>query len=169
MIVEEIKKNVFEKVAELLCLANELYKIDLPNVEIGYFNNSTDAGRAYGYRKVTFNETLLIENYDAFMNDTVPHELAHIVVSYIYRGYRKQPRPHGNEWKRVVVQLGGIAQRTHSFSTKNIKTRKQNRYTYKCPCCGKEYDLSATRHNRIMAGQRYFDSCRAPLVFVKSL
>jgi len=90
----------------------------------------------------------------AFMAETVPHEVAHVVVGSCHRG----ARPHGSEW-RAVMHFLGIDQptRCHQFSLPSGSVRRQRRWPYRCACG--EHQLSTTRHRLAQqTDSRY--SCR---------
>lgn len=102
---------------------------------------------------IRYNLALAEHQPDAFLAETVPHEVAH-VVTHLCHG---RVRPHGPEWQRVMRWFG-IAQprRCHDFAA-DTSARRQRRWRYQCACRG--HELTTTRHNRVQRGTRYH--CRA--------
>jgi SprT protein len=90
----------------------------------------------------------------AFLEQTVPHEVAH-VVTWLLHG--ASARPHGREWRAVMAFFDQkTAARCHDFEVPAGHTRRQQRWHYQCDC--REHRLSTTRHRRIQQGQQY--QCR---------
>lgn len=100
---------------------------------------------------IRLNNTLLQEHGAEFVDDTVPHELAHL-VAYAHHGRRI--RPHGAEWAALMGVLGRPATVCHNYAVK--PARQLTRHTYHCVC--QRHELSSIRHARVLKGQRY--QCR---------
>ncbi|MHC5224829.1 SprT family zinc-dependent metalloprotease [Ignatzschineria sp. LJL83] len=107
------------------------------------------AGTAYLQRwEIRLNPILLAENSDAFINEVIPHEYAHLLTFALYG----RVQPHGKEWQAMMIDIMGLpANRTHRFDTKNSETRQYERFTYYCLC--QTHLLTAIRHNRIQANK----------------
>jgi SprT protein len=126
-------------------------------------------GRAAGmYRiqrnrgQIRYNSFLFSKYFDDNLAVTVPHEVAHYITDAVY-GLRNI-RPHGGEWKRLMVQFGADASRTCNYDLSGIPLRRTRRHTYTCGCS--TYQLTSVRHNRVTRGlARYFcRTCRKELV-----
>ncbi len=120
------------------------------------------AGQAYLQQwKLRFNLTLMAENYQDFMLNVVPHELAHLVA---FREFGHRIKPHGREWQGVMEQVLGVpAKTTHQYDVST--TAKQN-YLYRCGCPERIHGLTIRRHNKIAQGIRYLcRSCQQELIF----
>ncbi len=120
------------------------------------------AGQAYLQRwKLRFNLALMAENYQDFMINVVPHELAHLVA---FREFGHQIKPHGREWQAVMEQVLGVpAKTTHQYDV--TKTAKQD-YIYHCGCPERAHGLTIRRHKKIAQGIKYLcRTCRQELVF----
>jgi len=130
----------------------------MPQPEIQFNLQGQSAGQVRFQKKhpplIRFNPELLSENQDAFLAQTVPHEVAHIVARTLF-GARIQP--HGQEWKNVMLQLGAKIQRCHNFDTRNTKARQLRLFDYQCNC--RSHQLTSIRHNRVAQGRRYY--CRS--------
>ena len=108
---------------------------------------------------IRLNPVLLAENAD-FVNQTVPHEVAHVGV--FYRLGRPPRRPHGEEWQRLMRLLGAAPARTHRYDVTNAVTRRLTRYRYACAC--REHWLTSIRHRRTRRGVDYrCRQCGQPL------
>ena len=121
------------------------------NPEIAFDLRGRAAGQAnYQKDKIRFNRDLLEKYTDEFVSQTVPHEFAHLVA---YTKFGRRIRPHGAEWKSVMIALDVKPVRTHSFEV--MPARRLKRFPYKCNCPGLLHELSTIRHNRIQRGRLY--------------
>ena len=138
-------------------LANDIY----PNLYMSYPKIEWDlrggtAGQAwYGIHKVRYNSHLYRNNRKDFIENTIPHEVAHLVAHRLHQGRRIMP--HGYEWKRVMAAFKVPSDRCHSYDVSECK-RRQKRYLYKS-VCGKTFKLSQTLHNKILRGQQRWCLC----------
>ncbi|MCZ2720305.1 SprT family zinc-dependent metalloprotease [Marinomonas sp. 15G1-11] len=123
--------------------------------------NFKQKGRAAGTAHLSKNEIRLNyfmfqQNPDAFLEEVVPHELAHLIAFTLYG---PRIRPHGIEWKLVMIRaLSRIPSRTHNFAT----PKPDQLFDYRCAC--QEHQLTIRRHNKILKGTVYLcKKCREPL------
>jgi SprT protein len=150
----EAKCLVSKKLAELCVKAQTLYGVKIEPA-VSYDQRGLAAGQAnYSENSIRFNRELLEKYAEDFIDQTVPHEFAHLVA---YRVYGSRIKPHGNEWRSIMVALGATPSRTHKYEAS--KTRRLRRYLYKCNCQGKQHELTSIRHNRVRRGAGYL--CRA--------
>ena len=109
------------------------------------------AGKAYpSENRINLNSTLLINNTDDFIEQTVPHEIAHL-INRTLNG--PQVRPHGPEWKAIMRALGLPPLRCHNYAVNQTGTRWRKRTMYFCAC--DFHFVSQIVHNRICRGQIY--------------
>lgn len=103
-------------------------------------------------------------NLDAYRLDpqemlaeTIPHEVSHLVARLLHP--KKSIRPHGDEWKAVMMNCFGIdrARRTHQLALPQAR-RVSKQFLYRCRC-DQEHLLTSIRHNRIRRGTVY--QCRS--------
>lgn len=154
----ETQTRIEQAVRQCIKDAEQWLDVSLPDVDILF--NIKGSAWAYYQRKdqqrsIRFNPYLVRDHLQETISDVVPHETAHFVVdSY----YRKRCRPHGQEWRQVMRHFGiPNPSIRHQKDISQIPVRRQTRHTYRCNC--RDYELTATRHNRIVRGtQRY--SCR---------
>jgi len=123
----------------------------LPNVL--YQQRGTAAGTAWLEKnEIRLNPVLLLENQQPFIDEVVPHELAHILV---WKHFGRVS-PHGKEWKWMMeVVLGVAARRTHQFAVQSVRT---NTFSYHCPC--QQHQLTVRRHNRVLRGETHYRCTR---------
>lgn len=150
-------------------MAESLYGVVL-NPEIRFDLKGRTAGTAQtkvnGQQILRFNlAALYVEGgWDHLYNDTVPHEVAHLVQynNLDWPKSRKANPPHGRYWKGVMNQFGVKADRCHSLPLP--KARQQRKWKYACSC--KTWELSTTRHNKIRRGTSYScPTCKTRLTY----
>ena len=94
---------------------------------------------------IEFNIDAINKDWDEMVNETIPHEVAHI-VDHVYRGKTN----HDRFWAMFCHTLGGNANRTHSIPVE--KARKTMKYRY-VASCGTEVWLTTQMHNKVQIGQ----------------
>lgn len=93
---------------EKLAQANLKLGRNYPEPKLSYTQRGTSAGTAWleSY-EIRLNPVLLLENSEAFIEEVVPHELAHLLV---WKHFGRVA-PHGKEWKWMMesnpVPAGG--------------------------------------------------------------
>lgn len=129
---------------------------------ISYFNNSPTAGRARGKRHLELNEDLLRQDTAEMLEQTLPHELAHLLV---HQTCDYPTKPHGKEWRHFMALLGCAPDVCHRMEQPNLKRKRQSRHVYQCDC--RSHDLTTTRHNKhIVDGQTFIcRSCKGELIY----
>lgn len=183
---QSIKQQVIDKLAAGIELAKAHYNLaTLPMPNISYDLTGRVAGTA-NYRKweVTFNSALLMMNLDSFINRTVPHELAHLIVDRVYpeshrgKGFkmtstgrfkREKRELHGPRFREVMYVLGcDDATRCHTYDTSMVSNRKAT-FTYRCVSCSKEFQLGPKRHASLQRNERaYWCRCRGTIKLVSA-
>ena len=103
--------------------------------------------------RIMINEDACKLDWEYIINQTLPHEVCHIVASYI----NPNDRGHGYTWKNCMRILGLTPNRcmTSKLITRdNLKTRERKvrrDYAYKCDCENYHF-LTSVLHNRILRG-----------------
>jgi SprT protein len=120
---------------------------------------------------IRINMVLLSENLEDYLDQTIPHEVAHALTRSKYERYGRRIQPHGNEWKSVMRALGKRPDRCHSYDVSNSTVRTVKRqYKYACRC--KTFELTIIRHRRAqkaVAQDKSAYKCRAcnsPLKYI---
>ncbi len=135
-----------------LQLARQHFAIEFPEPKIVYQQRGTSAGTAWLQAwEIRLNPVLLLENQHTFIDEVVPHELAHLLV---FRQFG-QVSPHGREWRWMmgsVLQLP--ASRTHQFAVSSVQSKT---FPYQCVC--QQHQLTVRRHNRVLRGESEY-RCR---------
>ncbi|GHB24885.1 hypothetical protein GCM10009038_24970 [Salinicola rhizosphaerae] len=135
---------------------------ELPRPGVWFDLRGRSAGQAHhGRGGLRFNRTLLRENRQAFMDEIVPHEMAHWLVFHLEGGLRA--RPHGREWQTVMRSLYGLKPTTtHRF---DVSRASPMPYVYRCQC-ETRHRFSARRHAQARRGAQYrCRRCRGRLEF----
>ena len=155
----EAENLVSKKLEELRLKAQELYSVNIePSVSFDLGGQS--AGQAnYRTNRIRLNRQLLEKYTTEFVVQTVPHEFAHLVA---HKKFGRRIKPHGHEWRSVMIALGAKPSRTHNFAVS--PTRKLRRYMFQCNCHDKKHELTSIRYNRIRRGVIYYcPACKRPL------
>ncbi|MCB1859970.1 MAG: SprT-like domain-containing protein [Gammaproteobacteria bacterium] len=153
----QLQSHAIQRTVELLELASRSLGFPLPQVAIRFDLRGCSAGMVRsektGILSIRYHPVLLAENGDAFIKQTVPHEVAHVVVACRCRG---RVRPHGPEWRSIMNLFGAEPRRCHDYDLSTTPKRHMSRHAYHCDC--REHRITAILRNRIIAGQRYL--CR---------
>lgn len=176
--VSQDKKNkVDTAIQDCVFMAEKLFGKGITVPEVRYDLVGRSAGQAVYDRfgksphVVRINPVLLNENESYLVNQTVPHEMAHVVVHQFYLARGIKVKGHGNEWKRVMRHFGLEASRCHSLDTTTIRAiRGGTEFHFNCDCVGKVYKLSTNKYRKYVAGVRYqCPQCKVQLKFDKSV
>ncbi|MEJ2764018.1 SprT family zinc-dependent metalloprotease [Photobacterium sp. MCCC 1A19761] len=154
----QFQSQINARVAQCIARANQQLHLDLPLPVVSFRQRGKIAGSARLQSwEVRFNPVLLAENPQAFLDEVVPHEIAHLVTFHRFG----KVRPHGKEWQAVMTEVFGIpARTTHSFDTRSVQGQT---FRYRCHC--QEHQLTVRRHNKIRRQQAIYHcrTCRQPL------
>lgn len=157
-----LKLQVQRQLKQSLALANQFFNKEFTIPTISYALRGQKAGVAYlQQNEIRLNPVLLAENGAEFIQQVVPHELAHLLV---YQQFGRV-QPHGKEWKMMMEQVLGVpAEIYHQFSTANVAKQ----FPYECGC--QTHLLSVRRHNAIQRNQRSYicRKCNQPLHLKRS-
>lgn len=102
---------------------------------------------------IRLNAELLSNNPREMIDETVPHEVAHVAARWFHGDRIK---PHGPEWRWLMHAFGKSATTCHQLPTR--PARRVTYYPYDCGCPTPNY-LSAIRHRRAQRGRRRYQ-CR---------
>lgn len=142
------QQQIINKCKQLFVRAHQLYALDMTKVGIRFDLKGKAAGMAC-YRRggvyyMRFNRDMLTrEAFEHVINDTVPHEIAHIVC------FMKPElgNNHDRGWARVCRELGGSGDRCHD---EDIVYGK-----------GYTYEYVSTNGNTIRVGDKYHREIQA--------
>ncbi|MEC5317514.1 SprT family zinc-dependent metalloprotease [Brenneria populi subsp. brevivirga] len=137
---------------EKLRQANLTLNSDYSEPTVSYQLRGSTAGTAWlQHWEIRLNPVLLQENRQAFIDEVVPHELAHLLV---FARFGKVA-PHGKEWRWMMESvLQTPARRTHRFEVASVQGKT---FPYQCGC--RLHQLTVRRHNRVLRGETEY-RCR---------
>jgi SprT protein len=112
---------------------------------------------------IRYNPWIFAGHFEEHLADTVPHEVAHFIVHEVFG--RRGVKPHGEEWRTLMVAFGANPRATFQLDLEGIPCRRQRTHAYRCDC--QQHEVSTTRHNRILrgAGRYHCRHCEAELVY----
>ena len=156
--MSSIKAQAVQRVQELINLANEKYNLAIPQPDVSF---NVTGYRVAGYARrvgpmyfVNLNAEACEKYPEEMLNETIPHEVAHIVCFF----NPALGKNHDGGWKRVCRALGGTGSRTHSMQLTPAKTIRKWLYR---DSCGTVREVTTTRHNKMRklgAMYRYRDN-----------
>ena len=164
------------KMAQCWAKLMQRYNKVLPSPTLEFTLRGRAAGMHMGRSGIiNLNLCFVAKNGDDMVNQTVPHEVVHAWLTKIghpshvrsyqsvqndayarlagYRTRRSKRSPHGYEFMEVLGFLGCQEKRTHNYDTSDLQLKGQNRWAYKCPSCGKVFNVSTCIHNKMRHGQ----------------
>ena len=132
-----------------LTQANNILNTHYKEPKVSYKPKGSVAGCAFLTRwEIQLNSIMLYENGEKFIDEVVPHELAHLIT---FQNFGRV-KPHGKEWQYVMSEIMKKEPKvTHNFQI------KRNEYVYICNC--QEHYLSPIRHNKIRKNKTSYQ-CR---------
>ena len=143
-------RGVIEAAAILYPSSN----IGLKDIPIVFTNAGQSAGKCAARRimgtiqyNLEFSTRHIEAGWDHCFNDTIPHEVAHI-VDHLNRG----KWDHGPAWQGITVRLGGTGTRCHSIETAPSRNRRPMAKHVYITTTGYEIELSTVRHNKLQRG-----------------
>lgn len=140
------------KLSDLIYKAETGFNIELPFIDVKFNLRGKCAGQAVKRDNEYFiriNSDLLNgEGYDHILNNTLPHELAHIICFYLGIG-----KGHDKVWKDLCIALGGTGKRCHDLMVTPARVTQQ--YVYKATC-GTVVKVGKIQHNRIQNGNKRY-------------
>lgn len=151
-----MKQQILDKVEECFQKAEAHYGKNLNRPRnIIFKRNGVVAGHSnYSRRELMFQLDFAEAYPDDFLNDTVPHEVAHFVDDNVngltFRGSRVSI--HGPSWQFIMKVVYGLdPKRCHNYDSSVTKTRKGELHEYVCKCT--THKVSSIVHNKILKGQ----------------
>lgn len=128
----------------------------IPRVdEVKFERNTNSAGKVRLFKNGTIELVFnldVAEKYGNIFQDTVLHEIAHIIVR---KTYPKAKQNHGKEFRYVCSKIG-CSGTTHADYVIDIKT-KTKKHQYNCQC--QKHYVSTRKHNVIQQNPKLY-SCQ---------
>lgn len=143
----ELQNRVSARIDDLIVIAERELRIVVERPNITYRIRGSSAGYAeYATRTIDLNMIYLRDNADAYIANSVPHELAHLIVQDIHGNV---PFQHGREWQALMQMFDAKVEITHRYDTaKTVKT-----YQWNCGCMS--HQLSYYQHTQARKGKAY--------------
>ena len=143
------KYEILAAAKAMLEKADDTYGVgirDRTSVSVDIKGKNAGEARMYpdGSMTLRFNQRMTVENFSHIHDDTVPHEVAHLVCFANPRLGRK----HDAGWKRVCRELGGTGHRCHDNEVIYAKGKTYRYYLVS----GATTVLSEARHKKIQSG-----------------
>ena len=133
----------------------------------------------FSKKRIRLHKYLLCEFGDAYIDDVVVHEYAHIVVRERHSNgeFSRRPMPHGREFKDVCGWFGISGASTTKLYKNSVwakekrteKKKKQRVFYYFCGCSNFYHELTIRKHNAILRKKvsRYCKSCNMRITFYR--
>jgi SprT protein len=143
------------KVLDLCDKARAKFELDLPTPRITFDLRGHCAGqyvRKLERETLRFNFDLLNRYPQEMLDQTVPHEVAHLVARHVHMGRRI--RSHGREWQAIMRFFGCEPSRCHNMET--TPARQTRKYAVACDCPEQHIYVGRRVRDRIAFGLRKY-------------
>ena len=147
----EQRQRVREQTEHYICEAEQIVSRKIDRVPVLFDLSGSTAGmyKVLGKRRwIRYNPWIFAKYYELNLRDTVPHEVAHLVVDQVYG---KRAKPHGAEWQGLMSRFEVDPGVTFNLDLSGIPRRRQRTHPYHCLCGS--HEVSTTRHNRVLRGR----------------
>lgn len=147
------KDQVIAKVHQVVDQLNRMLKtsIEYPKVSFEDLGPRTAGVARIRRHEVVFHPAYM--SHEHFEKETITHEVVHLFVPKVFPNFKQH---HGPEFRRLMNAMGCTGNTYHNMGRVETtkRTRVVSRFEYVCGCEGKVFQISATIHNRIKAGQK---------------
>lgn len=150
---EPTRSEVEQKCHNLIAKGNAMFGTNVKLSSIAWDLRGRAAGwamRSGLVYSVRFNLDAKRMDPTHFFNETVPHEIAHLIVFELTLTGRSRDRGHGRDFKRVCRALGGTGERCHNIALPKARVHKKYKYTTDS---GRTIEVGSAVHKKIQQGQ----------------
>lgn len=133
-------------------VAEGYFNRQFPTPEISFKLRGKSAGKAYLQKgEIRLNPILFKENRQIFLDEVIPHELAHLIAYQLFG----KVQPHGKEWQHIMQDTFSLQpSTTHSLDITSVQGKT---FEYQCLC--QVHPLTIRRHNKVQTNKALY-SCR---------
>jgi SprT protein len=160
-----ILMRIRKRVEECFKMAEKHFNETIPRAQILFdIKGSTGGQSIYSKKQLRFNRKLAIDNEPEYMQNVIPHEVAHFVTKF---KYGSSVSPHGKEWKKILIEVFRVPPKVrHHMDVSKVKIVRR-KYKYICAACdGKEYLVGKTKHLAVLRGNvLYCPKCGGRIFF----
>jgi SprT protein len=167
----DAQSKALENIKFYVEMGNEMFVCNMPEPKLSFKLRGQNGGMYYSSKHtIKLNNTLLHENLEEYIEQVIPHEIAHAFQRYLY-GHTdhyngRRIMPHGKEWKQIMRDFGKSPDRCHSMETTNARVVRDG-YHYRCRC--QTFNLTIIRHRKIQKGKNYkCKGCKGTLEYIGS-
>jgi len=171
MLTLEQRSEIYTRVDHFINIASDAYNRELDGPHVRFDKRGTCGGTANcSLNELNFNAGLMVDNWDEYLNQVIPHEVAHLVKGAVYGTDRNGPlmRSHGVYWQEIMRKFDIEPDRLHNMNTDKVAQPKR-KYLYECTCCGMEFIMSSVKHNRFIRRQKKYSHCGEAIILRKEL
>lgn len=149
-------KAIIDRINEVAQIAEKKFKTNFPLPLISYKLTGRVGGQAWLKKwEIKVNKKLMMENFDQYIYQTIPHEFAHLVA---YKQYGNV-KSHGKEWQEVMKLFGLKSLRCHSYV---LSKSKRCPYEWRCKC--RSFFFSLRKHKRYLQSTATCKKCKTNLI-----
>lgn len=112
---------------------------------------------------VSYNPYFFDKDPNTFYYETIPHEIAHVIVAVLY----DDVKPHGMEWQGVMKRFGIKPKEFTDTVVDNVPDKKRHLYMYKCIGCGHKRVLGEREHKQAERKGITCENCGEPMFLEK--
>lgn len=169
MLSSEQRAAIVLKAHECIELLNKKYNALMKPCAVSFALKGKVAGTAHVPSwTININEQLAVQNFDEQLNDTVPHEVAHLACGAIYPETLERAAPrifrradgrtrirrakrdiHGAQWQEIMYALGVKPTRCHNMDVGPRKIKSTSEI-WTCSGCKHDYVISGQRHKKVV-------------------
>ena len=148
---QEYNERVHNIIAGGISALEKKFGTKLDHPKVSYDLKGLTAGQAIcSENKIRLNLQAFEIECEDMMENTVPHELAHL---YAHKHFGRGIKSHGGQWKSVMRALGIKPERCHSYALR--KARKHRRFSRHCGKCGHIFKVTNILINKMKRGLTY--------------
>lgn len=148
-----IHNQVVERVMELVDIGNAHYNLKLayPFVHYNISHKAASGECTAKLARIGFNPWLLPHNFESYLQDTIPHEVAHYFEYHLSK--IETTNPHNPLWYQIMAVFGVEGPHDcHNYELRHVPTL-HSVFLYRCSC--KTWRIQTITHRKIVSGKDY--------------